>query len=59
MALSRVVQRSSSARGVQRPHVDGQLGRSIAAAGTKNIGSPAFELRFPRVPSGGNEFELW
>jgi hypothetical protein len=33
---------------VQRLHVDGRLCRSVAAAGTENISSPALELRFPR-----------
>jgi hypothetical protein len=43
---------------VQRLHVDGRLGRSVAAAATENIGSPALELRFPRRDLIGVDVEL-
>jgi hypothetical protein len=38
--------------------IDRRLRRSIAAAGTDNIRSPAFELRFPRGDLIGVDVEL-
>ena len=43
---------------MQRLHVDGWLRRSVADASTKNIGSPALELRFPRCDLIGVDVEL-
>jgi hypothetical protein len=43
---------------VQRLHVDGRRRRSIAAPRTKNIGSPALKLRFPRCDLIGMNVEL-
>src|SRR5665647_1222204 len=57
--LGIVLQRQLSDLGVQRLHVDGRkLRRSVAATGTKNIGSPALKLRLPRCDLIGVDVEL-
>jgi len=43
---------------VQRLHINGRLRRSVSAAGTENIRSPALELRFPRGDLIGVDVEL-
>jgi len=43
---------------MQRLHVNRRLRCSVAAAGTKNIGSPALKLRFPRCDLVGVDVEL-
>ena len=43
---------------MQRLHINPRLHRSAAAAGTKNIGSPALELRFPRGDLIGVDVEM-
>ena len=43
---------------MQRLHVNGWLRRAGATAGTKNIGRPALELRFPRCDLIGMDVEL-